>query len=623
MWSILVTDPHGSTRTIPVTQSVAAVGRQPDNAIVLEGAGVSSYHCAFESHGMQLVLSERGSTNGTFLNNQRLMAPTPVKEGDRIYVGSYLLEIQVAVAARSIGAPGGYPPRPPSTAAPASAIPSLPVGGGSSILRAPSSDRAWRDLHGRLSRYAEEWEEQGRPDRLALSATELKQALRWLKQASADANPPVEQLQRDLIAASQGAVGRRKIRLALTVVGAMVLLGGLVTAAILLWPEGEDETAVETTQPPEDDTKKKRRDRVVDDDIPRPKRDDEDKIAIKEEMEHIVIPIETYDDIAGRYGVTKADLANWNTINPDEPPEVGETLQIKKPKKRPLPQQRIDYEVEKGETSWSKLSDRFDLSVQRLRAYNPDYTKPPAVGDKISVWIDPRPYKPRLPKKPVPNFEPNQAAVAVGHPNQGRLENGVQLPNSPLYLRRQPRRQFGSGYMIANLQTAIAMFRQDFDFDGELVLADISKPSGGLFNPHKSHQQGRDIDIWLPTLRGVFKAKYLDDSGDEDWGRRPEPSEADWFATWGLIKSLAATDAVQSVFLDIRVQDRVYNAAKLMGATDEELEQMIQWPRKSPKPYNILTHSPLHFHHIHVRFKCAPWEKECKKNPTRGEGGHE
>jgi murein endopeptidase len=174
--------------------------------------------------------------------------------------------------------------------------------------------------------------------------------------------------------------------------------------------------------------------------------------------------------------------------------------------------------------------------------------------------------------------------------------------------------------MIANLQTAIANFRQDLDFDGELVLADISRPGGGKFNPHKSHQQGRDIDIWLPTLRGVFKAKYLDDSGDEDWGRRPEPDEADWFATWGLIKALADTGAVQQVFLDIRVQDRVYNAAKLMGASDEELDELIQWPRKRAKSSNILQHSAAHFHHIHVRFKCAPWEKECRRFPVRGDG---
>ena len=240
MWSIRVTDPTGGSRTVPISQALAGVGRTPDNAIVLEGAGVSSHHCAFETHGAQLVLSERGSTNGTFLNNQRLATPTPVKEGDRIYVGSYLLEVQTAAAA----SPGGYPARPPSGASPGSAVPALPVGGGSSILRAPSSERAWRDLHGRLSRYAEEWEEQGRPDRLALSATELKQALRWLKQATPESNPPVEQLQRDFIEASQGAVGRRKVKVALGFVGGILLLGGLVTAVILLWPDPEPQTTM-------------------------------------------------------------------------------------------------------------------------------------------------------------------------------------------------------------------------------------------------------------------------------------------------------------------------------------------------------------------------------------------
>jgi hypothetical protein len=618
MWSIRLTSPNGSTRTVPLTAAFVSVGRAADNTIVLDGAGVSSHHCAFQLAGSSLTLSERGSTNGTFVNNRRVESAAAVQPGDRIYVGSYLVEVLDASPAPPPTMSG---PSRMSAASPAAAM--RPMGtGGAPILRAPSADRAWRDLHGRLARYAEAWEEQGRLDRLALSATELRQALRWLKAASPDANPPVQQLQRDFIAASQGAVGRRKIKLAAAVVGGAFLFAGLTATAILLWPDTEADSGISLPQPPAPEIKERRKEKVVDEPPPR-RKDDDDRIAIKEEMEHVVIPIETYDDIANRYGVSKADLAEWSTINPDDPPTVGETLRIKKPKRRPLPQQRINYEVEKGETSWSKLSDRFAISVQRLRAYNPDRVKPPAVGDSIVVWIDPRPYKPRLPKQPIPAFEPNQSAVAIGHPNQGRLQDGVQMPDSKLYTRRQPRRQYGSGYMVANLQIAIANFRQDLDFDGELVLADISKPGGGLFHPHKSHQQGRDIDIWLPTLRGVFKSKYLSDTGDQDWGRRPNPEEADWFATWGLVKALGETGAVQKVFLDISLHDRVYNAAKLMGATDEELDELIQWPRKYPKSTNILQHSAHHVHHIHVRFNCAPWEKECRLNPVRGEGDAE
>lgn len=609
MFSIRVTAPDGTSQTVPFQGTVASVGRSPDNTVVLGGQGVSGHHCQLEVIGGICTLKERGSTNGTWLNHHKLDEPTVISENDRIYVGSYLLEL-VSVA-------------PMSGAAPAMPMPS-PVGMGGPILRAGGADRAWRELHGRLDRYAEQWEEAGRPDRLALSASELRQAQRWLKQARPDANPPVTHAQRELIEASAGAVRRRTLRLVLSLAAGFVVLAGATATAILLWPErnGDVVADVDDTGGSDDgageDAARHRRDRVVDDAPER--RPEDERIEISEEIPHEVIPIETLTDIAARYGVTVTDIAEWNTINPDEPVTPGTKLLIKKPKKRPLPQQKIQYEVERGETSWTKLSERFDVSVQRLRAYNPESTSAPKAGDTIAVWVDPRPYKPREPRQAIPDFEADPSAVAIGAPNDGHLENGIEMPkNDKLYMRRRPRLMYGSAYVVSNLQKAVAMFRQDLDFDGVLVLSDISKKGGGLLNPHKSHQQGRDIDIWLPTLRGVFKAKYLTEDGDSEWGRRPEPEEADWFATWGLVRALAKTGAVQDVFLDLSLHPRVYDAAKLMGATEEELDEMIQWPRKYPPTHVILKHSDYHIHHIHVRFKCAPYEKSCRARPARGE----
>ena len=168
----------------------------------------------------------------------------------------------------------------------------------------------------------------------------------------------------------------------------------------------------------------------------------------------------------------------------------------------------------------------------------------------------------------------------------------------------------GSSFTIAKLQQAVANFRQDVDYDGELILADISKKSGGHFPPHSSHQAGRDIDIWLPTLKGVYKTKYLNSGGERP--RRPLFEEVDWYATWGLVRALIRTEAVQYVFLDWRYQKFVYKAAKNMGATKEELDKWIQYPRAIGRSYAIFRHSPDHLSHIHVRFKCAPWEGDCR-----------
>jgi len=395
-----------------------------------------------------------------------------------------------------------------------------------------------------------------------------------------------------------------------------VALAGVATAAVLLWPDPEpeptqvDDAAVDDSEASEDDPG------GVFGGFEAIDASDEDGEAgdgevgdVDSPIEHVVIPFETLPDVARRYEVGIDDVAQWNFLNPDEPElDDGSTLTIESPKRRPLPQTKITYVVDKGENTWGKLADRFDVPVTRLQAYNPAVEKPKA-GVEVEIWIDPKPYKPRLPRKPLPEFTVDKRAQSIGTPNAGKLDNGIQLPESPLYIRRTPRLMWGSSQTISNLQQAVAAFRQDVDYDGELILSDISARDGGLLRPHKSHQAGRDIDIWLPTIKGVYKKKYLNAGGEKP--RRPMFEEVDWYALWGLVRALIRTGAVQYVFLDWRYQRFVYQAAVEMGASQEELDEWIQWPRPRTSSKGVFRHSQDHLSHIHVRFLCAPWEPQC------------
>jgi murein endopeptidase len=167
---------------------------------------------------------------------------------------------------------------------------------------------------------------------------------------------------------------------------------------------------------------------------------------------------------------------------------------------------------------------------------------------------------------------------------------------------------YGSSFTLKHLTESIAKWRNDVAYDGELILSDISKKGGGRLEPHKSHTAGRDIDIWLPTIKGVYKTKYL--KGGRETERRPLFAEVDWYALWGLIRALIESGAVQNVFLDWVYQPFVYRAAANMGATEEQLRDWIQWPQKYDTRA-IFSHSADHLSHIHVRFKCAPYESEC------------
>lgn len=603
MFEVRLTTPDGASRTEPFRGQSLTLGREASlNDVALDGSAVSSRHCKLELGPQGVVLTDVGSRNGTYLNNQRVSAPAVVRPGDRVFVGSVLVELVPAAA------PGPSPQMP--TASQIS-----PAG---SILRTPGPEREHRELHGRYLRYAEQWEYEGRPPHLALSADELARATRWMKQSQGK-QPEVSRLQREFIAASTKVVGARRVKQLLGIGGAVVALAGVVTAAVLLWPESEPETpepeTVAATEGPAEDAGDDEGVGGFEAIAPSggeggetPASEDDEVGDLDSPIEHTVIPFETLTDVAQRYEVSVEDIASWNFLNPDEIElEDGKTLLIKSPKRRPLPQQKIAYQVDRGENTWSKLAKRFDVPVTRLQAYNPDVALEP--GTEITVWIDPKPYKPRLPRKPLPEFTVDKRAQSIGKPNAGKLENGIQLPDSPLYIKRTPRLMWGSSQTISNLQKAIAAFRQDVDYDGELILSDISAQHGGHLKPHKSHQAGRDIDIWLPTIKGVYKVKYLDSGGERP--RRPMFEEVDWYALWGLVRALIQTGAVQYVFLDWRYQKFVYQAAVEMGATQEELDEWIQWPRPRTSSKGIFRHSQDHLSHIHVRFLCAKWEPQC------------
>ncbi len=70
------------------------VGRGPDNDIVMVDDQISRHHAVFwDEQGVPYVRDE-GSMNGTFLNGQRIAAPTPLRPNDRIQIGRATLTIR-------------------------------------------------------------------------------------------------------------------------------------------------------------------------------------------------------------------------------------------------------------------------------------------------------------------------------------------------------------------------------------------------------------------------------------------------------------------------------------------------------------------------------------------------
>jgi pSer/pThr/pTyr-binding forkhead associated (FHA) protein len=69
------------------------VGRAPGCGVSLPDSTVSQLHARVFRRDGSFYLEDLGSTNGTWLNRGRVGAAVPLKRGDRVRVGSTLLEV--------------------------------------------------------------------------------------------------------------------------------------------------------------------------------------------------------------------------------------------------------------------------------------------------------------------------------------------------------------------------------------------------------------------------------------------------------------------------------------------------------------------------------------------------
>lgn len=115
-----------------ITAVTSTIGRSPQNEIVINDPEMSRRHAQIVQQGDYFVVSDLGSTNGTFVNGQRCTGATSLRHGDRIEFGDTvsLLFYQTAVPYQTMPSPPVHleeedtadlppvkpPPRPPVAA---------------------------------------------------------------------------------------------------------------------------------------------------------------------------------------------------------------------------------------------------------------------------------------------------------------------------------------------------------------------------------------------------------------------------------------------------------------------------------------------------------------------------
>ncbi len=112
---------------IDLTKEVSMMGRDVTNDVVLGDAEVSRQHARITRTPAGYVLEDLGSTNGTFVNGDRLAAPRVLNAGDLLGLGEVVTltfdSTSPEAAATMMGAPVGKEAAAPPVRAAAPAAP--------------------------------------------------------------------------------------------------------------------------------------------------------------------------------------------------------------------------------------------------------------------------------------------------------------------------------------------------------------------------------------------------------------------------------------------------------------------------------------------------------------------
>ena len=91
---LVVTGGPLSGRTIELSDQQITLGRANDATLVLNDDYASSRHARIFPQDGQWIVEDLGSTNGTYLDRQKLTRPMPVRVGAPIRIGKTVLELR-------------------------------------------------------------------------------------------------------------------------------------------------------------------------------------------------------------------------------------------------------------------------------------------------------------------------------------------------------------------------------------------------------------------------------------------------------------------------------------------------------------------------------------------------
>ncbi|KYF62652.1 ATPase, T2SS/T4P/T4SS family [Sorangium cellulosum] len=113
MFSVIISEKGGAERRETFDRTEINVGRVQGNDLMLPKGNVSKRHARLLFRDGRFIVTDLKSTNGTYVNGRKIAQATIVREGDKIYIGDFVLRIETAAAGTA----------PPDSTAPPARVP--------------------------------------------------------------------------------------------------------------------------------------------------------------------------------------------------------------------------------------------------------------------------------------------------------------------------------------------------------------------------------------------------------------------------------------------------------------------------------------------------------------------